>query len=127
MEERAVVLREMADADAETALLNVGGDVVAAFFHALTDAGARDFQVGNPEKIEADAVAGGAEIGEQRNVAVAGERSLEDKIFPTRGEVAEAAERDAAGFEGGAVGVEQGESGGDEISVYEFKATHLLP
>lgn len=51
MDERSVVLREVADADAEAACLHIVGDVVAAFDDALANAAAGDVEVGNPEEI----------------------------------------------------------------------------
>ena len=102
--ERAVEFGEVADAAMESAPLDLVRDVVAPFCDALAHAITGNVEVGNPEKIELDKIAGGAEITQERGIGAAGERGSKDEIFATRGQFAEAAEHDAAGFEGGAIG-----------------------
>ena len=72
VEERAVEFGEVADAEVKAAELHVVRNIVAAFGDALAHTIARDVEMGNPEKIELDEIAGGAQLTEERGVGATG-------------------------------------------------------
>ncbi len=124
--ERTIQLRQMAYAQVESSQLHLIRNVVSAFRDPLLDALPGDVQIGYPQKVDPDAIAGGPPEFQQWRISTARKCGLKRKIFLPFGQFAQTLEHDAPGLKRHLVRGKGRKPCRNQVGIHEFTATHLL-